>query len=332
MNRFAPGRTAAACFTAHWVREAARGHGAVDKTRTASWTDFTTHISRAMRDLIAARDWLHMIRLPPYVPELNPAERVWSHFKRGLGKSQAEVSDDVSVRLTFQWLEIVCWPRVTLCCRDPARKEHRRAKWKVGMLTDRRGASSYRAALLVGSGRLPMASVLRILRSRRAGTPGGLRTGTVLVTHCSECGAPARPHSCEELFHIVLALDHSRRPPWGALHGVTVSCFLLQHPSRLPASDRDRPWAILHLYLQEGLTAVTPLTEGTRRANSHRNRGTALPDITTGVPAFPLGLVPAAFSVTINDVAQDGTFPAAGFPERVKDWAMATVTGWGCHQ
>lgn len=165
-----------------------------------------------------------------------------------------------------------------------------------------------------------------------------MRTGraspaaTVPTTRCPECGAPDQPHSCEELFHTVLALDHARRPPWGPLHGVTVSCFLLQHPSRLPTPRRARPWALLHLYLKEGLTAVTALTEGMRHANSHRNRGDALPDIATEVPDLPLGPAPTCFSVTINDVAQGGTFPAAGFPERVRDWAWATVTGWGSEQ
>jgi transposase len=67
------------------VREAVRGNGPVDKTGTALWTDFTTHISKAMRGLIAARDWLHVIQLPPYAPDLNPTEHVWSHIKRNLG-------------------------------------------------------------------------------------------------------------------------------------------------------------------------------------------------------------------------------------------------------
>jgi putative transposase len=67
------------------VREAVRGNGPVDKTGTAPRADFTTHVSAAMRELIAARDWLHVIRLPAYAPDLNPAEHVWSHVKRGLG-------------------------------------------------------------------------------------------------------------------------------------------------------------------------------------------------------------------------------------------------------
>jgi putative transposase len=49
------------------------------------WDNLNTHRSAEMRELIAARDWLHVIRLPPYAPELNPVEQVWSHIKRGLG-------------------------------------------------------------------------------------------------------------------------------------------------------------------------------------------------------------------------------------------------------
>jgi transposase len=49
------------------------------------WDNLNTHISAAMRELIAARDWLHVIRLPAYAPDLNPIEHVWSHVKRGLG-------------------------------------------------------------------------------------------------------------------------------------------------------------------------------------------------------------------------------------------------------
>lgn len=49
------------------------------------WDNLNTHRSAAMRELIAARDWLRVIRLPAYAPDLNPVEHVWSHIKRGLG-------------------------------------------------------------------------------------------------------------------------------------------------------------------------------------------------------------------------------------------------------
>jgi hypothetical protein len=48
------------------------------------WDGLNTHTSRAMRELIAARDWLTVFRLPPYAPELNPVEPAWSSLKRSL--------------------------------------------------------------------------------------------------------------------------------------------------------------------------------------------------------------------------------------------------------
>jgi putative transposase len=42
------------------------------------WDGLNTHTSRAMRELIAARDWLTVFQLPAYAPDLNPAERTLS--------------------------------------------------------------------------------------------------------------------------------------------------------------------------------------------------------------------------------------------------------------
>jgi hypothetical protein len=38
------------------------------------WDGLNTHVSRAMRELVAARSWLRVYRLPPYASELNPVE------------------------------------------------------------------------------------------------------------------------------------------------------------------------------------------------------------------------------------------------------------------
>src|SRR6185312_13443522 len=48
------------------------------------WDNLNTHAGGAMRDLIAARDWLTVFRLPPYAHELNPVESVWALLKRSL--------------------------------------------------------------------------------------------------------------------------------------------------------------------------------------------------------------------------------------------------------
>ncbi|MFG2821500.1 transposase [Kitasatospora sp. NPDC048365] len=48
------------------------------------WNRLNTHISHAMRELIAQRTWLTVFLLPAYSPDLNPVEWVWVHVKRSL--------------------------------------------------------------------------------------------------------------------------------------------------------------------------------------------------------------------------------------------------------
>src|SRR3954452_480182 len=40
------------------------------------WANLNTHASKAMAEIVAARSWLTVYRLPPYAHELNPVERV----------------------------------------------------------------------------------------------------------------------------------------------------------------------------------------------------------------------------------------------------------------
>jgi hypothetical protein len=48
------------------------------------WDNLNTHVSAAMSELITARDWLTIYRLPSYAHELNPVEGIWSVLKRSL--------------------------------------------------------------------------------------------------------------------------------------------------------------------------------------------------------------------------------------------------------
>jgi putative transposase len=41
-----------------------------------AWDNLNTHVSRAMGDLVAARDWLTVFQLPPYASGLNPVEGI----------------------------------------------------------------------------------------------------------------------------------------------------------------------------------------------------------------------------------------------------------------
>jgi transposase len=50
------------------------------------WDNLNTHVSKAMRELVAARDWLTVFQLPAYASDLNPVESVWSLLKRSLAE------------------------------------------------------------------------------------------------------------------------------------------------------------------------------------------------------------------------------------------------------
>jgi hypothetical protein len=50
------------------------------------WDNVNTHVSAVMRTFIKAhRQWLTVVQLPAYAPDLNPVEGVWSVVKNGLG-------------------------------------------------------------------------------------------------------------------------------------------------------------------------------------------------------------------------------------------------------
>ncbi len=59
-------------------------HQQLDGPVMLVWDNLNTHTSRAMRELIAARDWLTVFQLPSYASELNPVEPVWPDLKRSL--------------------------------------------------------------------------------------------------------------------------------------------------------------------------------------------------------------------------------------------------------
>jgi hypothetical protein len=84
-----------------WLLDAA--HQQLGGPLVVVWDNLNTHVSRAMAELIAARDWLTVCQLPPYAHELNPVELVWSHLKRSLAnlakRNLAQLTALVKTRL-----------------------------------------------------------------------------------------------------------------------------------------------------------------------------------------------------------------------------------------
>lgn len=146
---------------------------------------------------------------------------------------------------------------------------------------------------------------------------------------CIECGGQGTA-GCAELFDRLLALDHSRQPPWGPLHSVAVACYRLQHESALPLVDRTHMLALAHAYVDGGELSLRALTDRITRANSHRARTAGRPMLPEFADFVALAEVaaPRVFAYTIADVALDGGFPADGYAERIRAWAEAALAAW----
>ena len=64
---------------------------------------------------------------------------------------------------------------------------------------------------------------------------------------CEDCGASyAAPDvDCSMRFDELLALDHSRREPWGSRHGLAFCAFALQHPRTYDRDVLQRAWLMV---------------------------------------------------------------------------------------
>ncbi|MFF3872652.1 transposase, partial [Streptomyces sp. NPDC001978] len=60
------------------------------------WDNSTQHTDRAMREMLAKRSWLTVFHLPPYAPDLNPAEGVWASMKKTLANLAACTTDQLA--------------------------------------------------------------------------------------------------------------------------------------------------------------------------------------------------------------------------------------------
>lgn len=141
-----------------------------------------------------------------------------------------------------------------------------------------------------------------------------------MIARCEECGATQRFGSCHDLFMGLLALDYGRKSPWAAFHAMNVACYLLQHPSAAQGAVLAGQWHVVQTFIDGGLGAVRALAEGAVRRNSHRAPQRHRYDVVAApaVMRFP--------AVTIETVSVDGTFPAAGFEDRMSDWIKATAS------
>jgi hypothetical protein len=73
-------------------------HRALNAPLIVIWDNLNTHRSRRMRQFTEAReDWLTIVQLPGYAPDLNAVEGAWSAMKSGLGNHAARNLDELEV-------------------------------------------------------------------------------------------------------------------------------------------------------------------------------------------------------------------------------------------
>lgn len=66
-----------------------------------------------MRELNAARSWLTVYQLPPYAPELNPVEGVWSDLKRSLANLMKQSLDQLTALVKTRLKRMQYRPHLT---------------------------------------------------------------------------------------------------------------------------------------------------------------------------------------------------------------------------
>jgi hypothetical protein len=72
-------------------------HHQLDAPVILIWDNLNTHVSAVMRTFTGAhRDWLTVVQLPAYAPDLNPAEGAWANMKNGLGNLAARNVDQLA--------------------------------------------------------------------------------------------------------------------------------------------------------------------------------------------------------------------------------------------
>ncbi|MDX3240443.1 transposase [Streptomyces sp. ME18-1-4] len=57
------------------------------------WDNLNTHLASGLKQYEAEHDWLTTVRLPPYAPELNPVEALWSLARRAMANTAFDTPD-----------------------------------------------------------------------------------------------------------------------------------------------------------------------------------------------------------------------------------------------
>ena len=137
---------------------------------------------------------------------------------------------------------------------------------------------------------------------------------------CQQCGAVGEDgtQTCADRFAALLALDHSRREPWGSRHGLAFAAYTLQHSVGQSPEALARCWVMLcrvYVFGDDRMRVARAL-----RASG--GRGLARWDVSP----FPRrDTPPDHFETTIADL---GEFDANHYATRLDAWCRATLASW----
>jgi transposase len=79
-------------------------HRQLDAPIILIWDNLGTHLCADMRHFADGQNWLTVVQLPAYAPELNPVEGVWSLLRHGYTTNVAFTSTDHLIRTVRQGL------------------------------------------------------------------------------------------------------------------------------------------------------------------------------------------------------------------------------------
>ena len=101
-HRLRPG-TRRAMSEADYAALIAAAHRYLGAPVIVIWDNLPTHLSNKMRAFTGGHpDWLTVIQLPAYAPDLNPVEGAWSVMKNGLGNLAAGTTDQLAAAMRHQ--------------------------------------------------------------------------------------------------------------------------------------------------------------------------------------------------------------------------------------
>lgn len=87
------------------------------------WDGAMVHRSKAIKTYLnnEAEDWLHLERLPPYAPELNPDEGIWNYLKnRELVNQCCKTLDELKTTVMKAMQKLEGKPEIIKACFNEA--------------------------------------------------------------------------------------------------------------------------------------------------------------------------------------------------------------------